>query len=328
MKTWSDMSQVQPLVAKMLMNSIAKDRISHAYLFHGTKGTGKYELSLLLAKTIFCQNRESTEPCHKCVDCHRIDSGNHPDVHQIIPEGQSIKKEQILHLQKEFRYTGMESNRKVYIIKDADKMTGNASNRLLKFLEEPSKLTTAILLTENSQSILQTIRSRCQIMSLKPLNPTNIKKRLEQEGLSSSNATLVAALTNEVTEGLEISKDEWFANARKLVVQLIEVLQEKPNEALLFIHNQWMQHFKDREQLQRGLDLLLIWFKDIIYKQVDHENAIIFISEMERLDKSSMLWSRKQVTNTLGEIMEAKRKLDQNVNPALVMEQLTLHIQR
>ncbi len=328
MKTWSDIASIQPLAARMLTNSLAKQRVSHAYLFQGNRGTGKKAISMVLAKSIFCRHKNGQEPCQQCKDCQRIESGNHPDVHWIIPDGQSIKKEQILHLQKEFTYTGLESNQKVYIIEDAEKMTANASNRLLKFLEEPSKQTTAMLLTSNSQAILQTIRSRCQIMALKPLNPANLQKQLQEEGLSSSNARLISALTNNVTEALEIGHDDWFANARKIVVQLTEVLQSKPEEAMLFINNQWMPHFKERQQMQRGLDLLLLWFKDIVYSFVDNEDAVIFINEKDKLSQASLHWSKQETTDALQRILEAKRKLEQNVHPALAMEQLTLHLKR
>ncbi|WP_407272223.1 DNA polymerase III subunit delta' [Radiobacillus sp. PE A8.2] len=328
MQSWTHMAQIQPIASKMLKQSILKDRISHAYLFQGDKGTGKYAISLLLAKSIFCRFVRNAEPCHQCKDCNRIDSGNHPDVHQISPDGQSIKREQILHLQKEFTYTGLESNKKVYIIQEADKMTTNAANRLLKFLEEPSKQTTAILLTENSQALLPTIRSRCQIMSLKPLNPNKLQEKLETEGLSSSNAKLLSSMTNNTTEALELSNDEWFANARKIMVQLIEVLQTKPDEALLFINNQWMPLFKERDQLHLGLDLLLLWFKDIIYYHIGNEDSIVFINENERIEQSALSWSKQQATTVLANLTEAKRNLNSNIHPALVMEQLTLQIQR
>lgn len=74
------------------MNSIEKSRISHAYLFHGDKGTGKSQLVQLFAMSIFCKQRITINPCHQCSDCRRIKSGNHPDLHQIIPDGASIKK--------------------------------------------------------------------------------------------------------------------------------------------------------------------------------------------------------------------------------------------
>ncbi|MFX3864258.1 DNA polymerase III subunit delta', partial [Streptococcus suis] len=93
------------------------------------------------------------------------DSGNHPDVHWIEPDGQSIKKGQIEALQEEFSKTGVESNQKLYIIRHADKMTNNAANSLLKFLEEPHRGTTAVLLTEQYHRMLPTIISRCQVLS-------------------------------------------------------------------------------------------------------------------------------------------------------------------
>ncbi|WP_173918034.1 DNA polymerase III subunit delta' [Halobacillus sp. Marseille-Q1614] len=326
--TWNEMRELQPLVAQMLVNSFKKDRISHAYLFQGDKGTGKKEMGTLFAKSIFCKEKDGAEPCQQCRDCRRIDSGNHPDLHWISPDGQSIKKDQILNLQKEFSYTGLESNRKVYIIADADKMTTNASNRLLKFLEEPSRQTTAMLLTENSQAILNTIRSRCQILAFQPLNSDRIVQQLEEQGVSASNAKMLASLTNNLSEADELSNDEWFANARKLVIQLVEVLLNKPQEGLLFISHQWMPHFKERQQLQMGLDILMLWYHDLIHHNLGREQAIVFTQEKEKRNQAALRWSRQSVTKALSLILEAKRKIDQNVHPTLVMEQLTLQLQR
>jgi len=328
MQTWTEMKEIQPLAAQMLMNSFHKDRISHAYLFQGNRGTGKREMSILFAKSIFCKFREGAAPCQSCRDCNRVDSGNHPDLHWIEPDGQSIKKEQILHLQKEFAYTGLESNRKVYIIVDADRMTTNASNRLLKFLEEPSQQTTAMLLTESGQTMLDTIRSRCQLLAFQPLNPERVESKLIEEGVSQSNAKILASLTNNLTEAMEINDDDWFANVRKLVIQLIEVLQNKPNEGLLFINHQWMPHFKERQQLQRGLDVLMLWFQDVINYYLGRENSIVFTTEQEKLEQAAMRWSRQSAAQCLSYILEAKRKINQNVHPNLVMEQLTLQLQR
>ncbi|WP_431802069.1 DNA polymerase III subunit delta' [Halobacillus andaensis] len=328
MPTWKEIKEIQPLVAQMLTNSFKKDRISHAYLFQGDRGTGKREMSTLFAKSIFCKNRDGVEPCQQCLECRRIDSGNHPDLHWVAPDGQSIKKEQILNLQKEFTYTGLESNRKVYIIVDADKMTTNASNRLLKFLEEPSQQTTAILLTENSQAMLNTIRSRCQLLAFQPLNPQRVEEQLEQEGVAQSNAKILASLTNNLAEAQELNNDEWFANVRKIVIQLVEVLLNKPNEGLLFINHQWMPHFKERKQLQIGLDVLMLWFHDLIHYNLDREESIVFQQEREKREQASLYWSRQSAAQSLSLILEAKRKINQNVHPTLVMEQLTLQLQR
>ncbi|SDY35583.1 DNA polymerase III subunit delta' [Salimicrobium album] len=328
MERWSQLKETQPLAAQMLINSYDKDRMAHAYLFYGHRGTGKREAARLLAKTLFCPYTADTEPCQECRECRRIDSGNHPDLHWIIPDGASIKKEQILELQKEFTYTGLESDRKIYVVESADLMTVNASNRLLKFLEEPGRDTTAILLTENSEAILQTIRSRCQQIAFQPLNHERMRNYLMEEGISKSNAFLLSELTNNAEEAKEMLEGDWFANARKLVIQLTEVLQSKPNEALLFVNHQWMPHFSEKDTLQRGLDVLMLWYKDILHEHLAREEAVVFIQEQEKREQAMMRWSRAQVTSCMSGIMEAKRHIHQNVHPTLVMEQLTLQLQR
>ncbi|ASK61730.1 DNA polymerase III subunit delta' [Virgibacillus phasianinus] len=328
MKTWSEIADIQPLASKIMTNSIQKNRISHAYLIHGERGTGKEAIARLLAKVLFCENRIDVNPCGNCLACKRIDSGNHPDVHWIEPDGLSIKKEQIDQLQKEFKYSGVESSRKVYVIKDADTLTTNAANRILKFLEEPSLDTTAIMLTENSQSILSTIRSRCQILDLRPLNPMQFHKQLLEAGVSEDNAALVGAITNNLDEAIALNADEWFAQARKLVVQLIEMFIVKPEEVYLYIHNQWLVHFKERDQLDQGLDLLLLAFKDILYFHLEYQSLILYRKQDSGLEKAALYFPKMKLLTILENILQAKRKLKQNVHPSLVMEQLTLHIQR
>lgn len=329
MKTWSEAAEIQPLASKIITNSIKKDRISHAYLVQGERGTGKEAIGLLLAKSLFCTNKSDVEPCQECNECKRIDSGNHPDLHWIEPEGQSIKKEQIEHLQKEFTYSGLESSQKVYVVKGADTLTSNAANRILKFLEEPSKKTTAIMMTENSQSIISTIRSRCQVIDLQPLNPQAFQRQLLDSGMSERSAILMSALTNNLDDAIALNQDEWFAQSRKLMIQLIEMFSKNPDEVFLFIHNHWMQHFKERKQQEQGLDLLMLAFKDILYFHIGREEAmVVFAKDDEKVEGLLMFFSQEELLAILNKLLDAKRKLKQNVNPTLVMEQLTVQIQR
>ncbi|WP_373894522.1 DNA polymerase III subunit delta' [Virgibacillus natechei] len=329
MKTWSEVAEVQPLASKIVTNSIKKDRISHAYLLQGARGTGKEAIALLLAKDLFCENKTGVEPCHACNACKRIASGNHPDVHWMEPDGQSIKIEQIRDLQKEFTYSGLESNKKVYVIKGADTLTANAANRILKFLEEPSRQTTAIMLTENSQWIIPTIKSRCQVIDLKPLDPVSFQHRLIEEGMSKGNAVLMSALTNNLDDAFTWNDDEWFATARRLVVQLIGVYTNNPEDVFLFIHNHWVSHFKERNEQEQGLDLLLLAFKDILYYHIGNEDSMVFFApQNETLEKAAITFPQEKLVTVLNAILQAKRNLKQNVHPTLVIEQLTLHIQR
>ncbi|TGV29764.1 DNA polymerase III subunit delta', partial [Mesorhizobium sp. M00.F.Ca.ET.186.01.1.1] len=156
--TWTRFSQ-QPRASELLYHSLLNNRLAHAYLLAGPKGAGKKQMALHLAKSLFCPEREA-DACGACLTCRRIEGGNHPDVLFITPDGASIKIDQIRALQKEMAMRAVESKHKVYIIEHVDKMTTQASNSLLKFLEEPPAGVLALLLTEHSHSILPTILSR------------------------------------------------------------------------------------------------------------------------------------------------------------------------
>lgn len=327
MQTWADLKAKQPNVVRMLTNSITKGRIAHAYIFEGGRGTGKKEVSMQLAKSYFCNEKQNEEPCNACIECKRIETGNHPDVFNLSPDGLSLKKEQIKDLQREFAKKSVESKGKIYIIEHADKMTVQAANSLLKFLEEPNQRTVAVLLTENVNQMLPTILSRCQILTFRPLTPEFLMQNLLEKSVPIQLAKIVASLTNNINDALEIISDDWFVQARNIVIQLNEVLLNRGHHALLFLHEQWLSHFKEKEQLNTGLDLLLLWVKDILYIQIGEEKNLVYIDQKDLLEAQSLRLSQKRIADQLAVILEAKKRLDANVNPSLLMEQLVLKLQ-
>lgn len=325
---WEDLEETQPTVLKMMKNSIVKDRLAHAYLFEGMRGTGKKDMGLLVAKSLFCENRQAGyQPCENCVQCKRINSGNHPDVYIVEPDGLSIKKEQINRLQEEFSKTGLESNRKFYMIVHANKMTTNAANSLLKFLEEPHLHTVAILLTEHAGQIIPTILSRCQIISFQSLTPDVLRNRLISCGVPSSQAFLLAHLTNNVEEALQLSNDEWFAQAQKKVLKLYEVIKKNSLEALVMLQIEWFGHFKEKEQIDQGLNLLLLIYKDILNLQLHKDGNVVFTEWKSNFEQEAIRTTGMRLAEQMTAILEAKRKLQSNVNPQLLMEQLVLKLQ-
>lgn len=330
MKTWADLIKVQPLASKIMMNSFKRNRVSHAYLIQGMRGTGKKSLATLIAMTHFCTQKEAVEPCQTCHMCKRIMTGNHPDVHWIIPEGKTIKTEQIEALQTEFSYSGMESEKKVYIITAAESLTINAANRMLKFLEEPEVETIALLLTNNGQAIVPTIKSRCQILDLQPLDMVAFQNRLVQLGeisISENNARLLSALTNNIDEAIDYHQEEKIYQIRDLVEQFINVLLMNYEERYLFVHQRWLVLLKDRNEQELGLDLLLIAFKDMINYQNDREREMFLFHADDRLmQKGASQFTQKRLLNMLKSILDGKKKLQQNVHPTLLMEQLVLQL--
>jgi DNA polymerase III subunit delta' len=327
-KSWEQLEELQPTVLNMLKNSLVKNRVAHAYLLEGIRGTGKREIALLLTKSLFCESIiDRYKPCEECNNCRRINHSNHPDVHIVEPDGLSIKVDQIRSLQVEFSKKGLESLKKVYLLIHADKMSVSASNSLLKFLEEPNPGTVAFLLTEQPQKILPTILSRCQILTFHPLSPLVMIKQLVENGVEPLKAPLLAQLTNSLDEAQKLNVDEWFAQAQKIVVKLYEVLKKNPLEAMVTLQTEWFPHFKDKEQIHRGLDLLLLIFKDLLYIQLDRQEQIVFREENERLQQFALQTSGRRISDQMSAILDAKRKLERNMNPQLMMEQLVLKLQ-
>jgi DNA polymerase-3 subunit delta' len=145
----SEIINLQPVVMRQLQMVFQKNRVAHAYLFEGSKGTGKHAVMRAFVKLLLCEHPLQNVPCETCRGCRRFESGNHPNFIQIEPDGQDIKKDQILQLIFEMNKTSLEAGRKIYVIHKADRLNASSANSLLKFLEEPEGQVLAILLQKN-----------------------------------------------------------------------------------------------------------------------------------------------------------------------------------
>ncbi|SDZ66596.1 DNA polymerase-3 subunit delta' [Evansella caseinilytica] len=324
---WEKLAQTQPIAVKMLTNSLKKERLAHAYLFDGPRGSGKKEIAKALAKSFFCENSSGVDPCLTCSQCKRIDSGNHPDVHFIRSEGQSIKVEQIRHLKKEFTFRGMESTKKVYIVEDAEKMTAGAANSILKFLEEPDGEALAVLMTTQLHRILKTIVSRSQVITFSQLAPETLVEKLQKQGITKSDALTVSQITFDLEEAIQLCHDNWIAHARNKVIQLIDEIILRPKYAFITLQEGWMAFFQEKKDMQLGLDLLMIWYRDILRMQAGQPEQIVYIDQQHKLKEQALKVSQRKLGSNLQAVMDAKRRLDANTAPQLLMEQLLLRLQ-
>ena len=165
-------------IMKHLQNAIRAKKISHAYIFHGEEGMGKKTLALRFAKTLQCTER-GVVPCNNCKSCRQTDSGNQPDILWTSHEKASIGVDDIrTQVNADIQVKPYQSPYKIYIIDDADKMTENAQNALLKTIEEPPDYAIILLLARSRQNLLATILSRCIILDLKPIELKLIKDYL------------------------------------------------------------------------------------------------------------------------------------------------------
>ncbi|MDT2753441.1 DNA polymerase III subunit delta' [Enterococcus pseudoavium] len=298
---------IQPIVFRQLQNSFEHGRLAHAYLFEGDQGTGKAELALWFTKHLFCLDLQAGMPCEKCNNCLRITSREHPDVVEIEPDGQSIKVDQIRALQSELAKTGFESAKKVVIIHQAEKMNVSSANSLLKFLEEPPANFMIILETQSLGKILPTIRSRCQIIHFQALSTERLQSRLATEQVPAKTAKLLANLTNSYTKAVEISKDEWFNEARDVVIQWFNYLEKNDPQAFIYVQKKLVKTFKDKAQQQFAFEMLGYFVKEKRNQVMKQNQAGL-----------------AKYNNLLEEVLTANQKLEANVSFQNIAEQITL----
>ena len=164
-------------IKQALIESIHNKNIAHSYVFTGIRGVGKKHFAKEFAKHIMCL--KEAEYNNNCDSCLKFDSGNNPDYKEIEPEGKTIKIEQIRNMQEHLLEKPIISNKKLYIIDNAETMSEEAQNCLLKTLEEPPQHAIIILITSNENKLLQTIKSRCITIKFNRIPDIELEKHLK-----------------------------------------------------------------------------------------------------------------------------------------------------
>ncbi|AWB42795.1 DNA polymerase III subunit delta' [Paenibacillus sp. CAA11] len=311
---------------KLLQGSLARKRISHAYVFNGPPGSGQMQMALAFVQALFC-TEGGTEACGQCLECRKLLHGNHPDLQIVTPDGSSIKIDQIRDLQRIFSYRSETGNPKAYIIDQAEKMNVQAANSLLKFLEEPPSPAVAILLTDNGRALLPTIQSRAQWVSFNPLEPSLMLQKLSDEGVPVTLARCAVHLSAGLDDCRELVAQNWFAEIRNVVLQLGK---ESAGRGGIPLIKAQQSVFKAGlgDHLAMIFDMFHLWFKDMIQAQADKHDHIVFIDEWEFISKTAGSRSTGAWIECMAYAAEAKKKLRYNMNGQLCLEQFLLNIQQ
>ncbi|MGB3161698.1 DNA polymerase III subunit delta' [Carnobacterium sp.] len=323
-KIEDNLRSMQPIIYKQLEKTMKKNQLTHAYLFEGVSGTGKKDMALWVAASLFCQKPIDNLPCKECTSCSRVLKQVHPDVIEIAPDGLSIKVEQVRQLKAEFSKSGVEGQQKVFIIEDAEKMTAGAANSLLKFLEEPNGKAIAFLLTTAKQRLLPTILSRCQLIHFRNLSKQRLLDELEKKELSNQQSALLIHLTNSLETAILMSQDEWFIEASKIGYKWFIQIVNKKAESFIFVQTDVMPHFKERDHYLLAIDLLLLAYRDVLkthYKVVDQ---LAYPQHSEQIGNIAEQFSGEKLSYSIEILLQSRKKLESNVNAQGVFEQLTL----
>lgn len=317
----------QPQISKLFEKIINNNQLQHAYIFEGVAGTGKYEMAKWVAQAVNCQNpTETGAPCQQCSQCVRIEHEEHPDVIAIAPDGATIKVDQVRQIKDEFSRSGMESQRKILIIKEMDKMTPSAANSLLKFIEEPEGEITILLLTTEVQRLLPTIVSRCQLIHFPVRNVEDRITDVTERGIPHSAATVLVRLTQDTDVALEIYEDENFRTVMDTVWQWFLFLSKKDDQAFIYVQTNLMPLVDNRETSSLILDLLILIYRDLTAIYFEQERTLAFSKYEEKLENITATAIASEISRSLTIILEAKKKLNSYVAAQGIFEQIAIKL--
>lgn len=315
----------QEAAIKILREQLAVERINHAYLFTGKDGVGKKSLARQFARALMCSEKE-LDSCDNCVDCRRIDHFNHPDVRIIEIEAGSnqIKIDQIRELQKEIAYKPYEGGWKVYIIDQADRMTSQAANSVLKTLEEPPGYVVIILLAEDISRLLTTVISRCQQIKLQSISREMIKEYLIDQDIEQEKAKLISMLAEgSLGQALNLTNKDNFLTARE---KLLDFLLKLPKIDTLKIFNR----VKEMVKLINGdfplFNLLSTWYRDIMIYRKGNKEGIINYDYLQGIKKQAEQYTIDELISIIELINKYHGYIERNVRKDLTLQVMLLKI--
>lgn len=304
-------------VIDRLKNIIKSGRIANAYIFSGPSDVGKKFVAINFAKALNCKEFKD-DCCDKCVSCRRINDGNHSDVRIIRPDGTKLKIDQMRFLKKQEAYRAIEGEYKVYIIADAEKMTLESANSILKTLEEPSNNTIFILLTEDYNALLPTIRSRCQLIRFSLVQEKVLQESLMRyPGMTESKAKwLTIRSLGKPGKALKMASEN--ANDDKNDLSLIlSILTQRDKSHLINV-------FKKAEEISKldnVIDTVISWYRDIILiKQGCPEELLIHNDNKQILERIAKSYSIMELERLINLALNLQNLIKRNINPVLAME--------
>ena len=293
----------QRFAKKYLSNSIKSNMISHAYMFEGPSGVGKNTMARDLATTLL----------------EMENLFNSPDYIEITPDGNSIKIAQIRKLQSDILVKPYKSY-KIYVIDEAQKMTVEAQNALLKTLEEPPKYAIIILITNNKESLLDTIKSRCEIIKFTPIPLVEVADYLTQTGVDKNRAFSRGSMQ----KAIELSESEDFHIMRDEVQKYVETFLTGSMLDIMDIQSS-IEKYKDN--ITNVLDLLVNYFRDIMMvKENVDSSMIINLDRLVFIKNMSTKITYSQLSKIIDIIEETKNKLRSNCNFNISIQVMTLNI--
>ena len=313
----------QPLVYQTINNMIDRRQLPHALIFYGDKSTSKKEMALYLTKYLYASLfNEDIETSHHT---RRIDDNSFTNLIIVEPTKGTIKKDQILSIIDEASKSSLEDGPKVFIFNDADNLNQSSANSLLKFIEEPLDDIYIIFLVNNLNSVLPTIKSRCALLSFRPLNKEFLKEKLDLEGVDPNIMSVITEYTQDFDEVKKIINDESYMKAYSLVAELFNEPVEKKGSMILYL-NESIDKLND-QNTEFFLSLFIYFLNDMLKVSLfNNDENIVWKGERARIRALSSLIDKDTLVSIIKDSLEVKNRLKYYINFKLNMDRILLDL--
>jgi DNA polymerase-3 subunit delta' len=339
-------------IKEILQRMIRLGRVPNSLLFTGADGIGKREFALETAKAFACQNPgEAGESCDACGACKRAEKfavpkvedstkvdeslrnkfrkvffSEHSDIGMVVPLKKNILVDSIRNLEEEANFRPFEARARFFLIDEAEKLNEEASNALLKTLEEPSPTSHIFLITSRPAALLPTIRSRCQTLRFAPIEPKQIEGFLEsKKQFSVTDAELLSKLSRgSIGRALDLDLGK-FRERREAMLKVLDSLTPQPNRAVLLKTAEEINDAKNKDYYDDFLEILEILIHDLWTLRLG-KDEIVNADLKSQLEKLSENTESKRLSAWLTEIETLRENFTVNLNRKIATDALFMQM--
>lgn len=346
---------IQPRVKDFFTHSIQSGNLAHAYIFYGAEGRGKEAFAFELAKALNC-TADGDKPCGRCPSCIKINALSHPDIKYIFPMSKQTKPEQqaeiiktkaqnpylpveinghlsisietIRTLKNEAKYASFESGSRVFIINGAEYLSREAVNSFLKLLEEPPENLYILLITDKVYNLLDTIRSRCQMVYFPEFSDSEIKRILTQHGATGEDTdALIRISQHNIKKIYRLMHSENEA-LRKMVYDYIKAAAAANYYSVSQVIES-VTRKRDKNAVLEFLNLVILWFRDSLhYSILEDDGDFINLDFEESIKKFASYYRHIEMEQIIGLVETAYMQIGMNSHPALTLTNLAIEMKR
>ena len=311
-----------------LVSRVKRVSLPQSALFAGPEGVGKKTLALGLAALTDCRNRSGEDFCGNCESCSKVAGGNHPDIRLFRTTRTSLGIETTRQLTREARFRPFQGACRVFIVDQAEKMTREAANSILKTLEEPAETSRIILTTAFPNQLLPTIRSRCQLFVFRPLTRSQLTSYLENRYEAEEAAQRAAFAGGSIGRALRLDLEQTLQDRDRVLAVLRQWLS-KASFARLFEaceEEPLRRDLKNRDRVREYLEILRHLGEDLYFLRTGTESRMVNVDRRERLLELAERVDLDWIQDLLYHLRDAREDLDRNVQPLFCFETLWLKL--